>query len=136
MKNWAARVPAAVKLQKPSLVRRSACVCAAGCRAAQHVDYSAWFKLTSLLLVLAGCPAVEKTVVLRVGAQCLTMPPPKPDRVLYVGPPACSEIFTACLTSDAASTLESNLVASKRWETEAWLRCGPVPDAGSLDGGR
>lgn len=82
-------------------------------------------------LVLVGCPAVEKLVVIRSGDPCIFIPPPATKFVSYEGPPSCPEAFVTCLDARSATALADNIEASHRWETEAWIRCGPVPDAGT-----
>lgn len=46
----------------------------------------------------------------------------------------CPDRYVGCLDVDNALKLESNERAARRWEQEAWTRCGPPP--ASPDGGR
>lgn len=56
--------------------------------------------------------------------------------MVVLGPAqGCPGAFVGCLDVDGGLALEHNLRASKRWQNEAWVRCGPTPDAGKGDGG-
>lgn len=66
--------------------------------------------------------------------QCLHEQPPARAPVNIAGPEAgCPEKFVGCLGVDDALKLESNERHARRWESEAWSRCGPLPDAGTPD---
>jgi len=54
--------------------------------------------------------------------------------VQVLGPAdGCPAQFTGCLSLAGAQALGKRLQASQEWETEAWIRCGPLPvvDAGT-----
>lgn len=89
------------------------------------------------LCLIAGCPApVEKLVVMRTADVCLPLPPPLPKVVdYYAGQSDGGCRYVACLDGPAADALGDNLSASRRWEAEAWLRCGAF-DAGTRDAGQ
>lgn len=63
---------------------------------------------------------------------CLREPPPAPPGIYVSGPTeGCEPVWTGCLDHSNATRLAQHLAASQRWESEAWLRCGPVPDGGT-----
>ena len=67
--------------------------------------------------------------------QCLTEAPPSREPVTLDGPErGCPDKFVGCIDVDNALRLESNERGSRRWQQEAWTRCGPPPP--SPDAGR
>jgi hypothetical protein len=67
---------------------------------------------------------------------CLPDPPPREWPVEATVDATCPANFALCLQVDAGLSLEHNLLALRRYSTEAWARCGAsVPDAGAGDAG-
>lgn len=63
-------------------------------------------------------------------------PPPSMYPVKLAGPEeGCDPKWLACVDTDAGLALEKNLRASRRWQREAWIRCGPADAGVTIDGG-
>lgn len=86
----------------------------------------------------AGCSAARpcpEPVRVEVARECLKEPPPAILPVPVEGPETgCPAVFAGCLLPGPGARLAGSLEASRRWQDEAWIRCGPR-DAGSLDAG-
>lgn len=91
-----------------------------------------WPVLLAGVTACVLCPKPTPTPPLAPVGACsgLKHPPNSPD-VLLLGPEqGCPAAFVACLDVDGGLALVHGLEASRSWEREAWVRCGPAQDGG------
>ena len=93
-------------------------------------------RITTLLLfaiVSASCSLcrsyceehpVTKYVYLPPTSSCLSEAPFVEQPVQATVDETCPSQFALCLSVDAGLALEHNIRGHRRWEKEAWIRCG------------
>ena len=79
-------------------------------------------------IVFATCCPIRE-VILPPKESCLPGPPPKEVPVIPVET-GCPPNFVLCLDVDGGLALEHDIKALRRYNSEAWERCGIQSDAG------
>jgi len=78
--------------------------------------------------VFAGCLTPRGGTLPPQGREACRLETPPPEPAVSVAGPeeGCPAPWVACLDVAAAKGLEAYLWAVRRWQADAWSRCGPA----------